>query len=101
MFYFVAKRCLTKLIELKGCSIFLKIIFQAWLSILVCFFLFSTFGGFRETARNLGLGENVTFKLARLEKTRGQSNCFAINTDFQADLEMKSIRDGTDTLQSK
>ena len=49
----------------------------------------------------MGLGENVTFKLARLEKTRGQSNCFAINTDFQADLEMKSIRDGTDTLQSK
>ena len=43
----------------------------------------------------------MTLKLARLEKTRGQSNCFAINTDFQADLEMKSIRDGTDTLQSK
>ncbi len=63
----------------------------------------SNFGGLRDTAKKIGLGEHLEIKLARLDKSdaaRG-TQCFAINTDLQAELEMPSIRSGTDMLQGK
>ncbi|KAL9966337.1 hypothetical protein ACROYT_G024391 [Oculina patagonica] len=61
----------------------------------------TNFGGLRDTAKKIGLGEHLEIKLARLDKSdaaRG-TQCFAINTDLQAELEMPSIRSGTDMLQ--
>ncbi len=54
----------------------------------------------REVGKQIGLGENVELKLARLDKSYANgTQCFAINTDLQVELEMPSIRNGCDMLQ--
>ena len=69
------------------------------------FFYFkrSNFGGLRETAKRIGLGNNIDIKLSSLDKADAAkgTQCFAINTDLQAELEMPSIRKGSDMLQGK
>ena len=63
---------------------------------------FSQFGGIRDVAKNIGLGNQITVKVARLDKSdRKSAQCFAINTDGQFTLELPSIRAGTDMLQCK
>ena len=63
---------------------------------------FSQFGGIRNVAKNIGLGNQITLKVARLDKSDSKSaQCFAINTDGQVTLELPSIRAGTDMLQCK
>lgn len=63
---------------------------------------FSQFGGIRNVAKNIGLGNQITVKVARLDKSDSKSaQCFAINTDGQVTLELPSIRAGTDMLQCK
>lgn len=63
---------------------------------------FSQFGGIRDVAKNIGLGNQITVKVARLDKSdRKSAQCFAINTDGQVTLELPSIRAGTDMLQCK
>ena len=63
---------------------------------------FSQFGGIRDVARNIGLGNQITVKVARLDKSDSKSaQCFAINTNGQVTLELPSIRAGTDMLQCK
>ena len=63
---------------------------------------FSNFGGWRTVAKQLGLGESIEVKLARIDKSdASRCQCFAINTDLQVELEMPSIRNGSDTLQGK
>ena len=53
-------------------------------------------------AKQLGLGESIEVKLARIDKSdASRCQCFAINTDLQVELEMPSIRNGSDTLQGK
>ncbi|CAH3140297.1 unnamed protein product [Porites evermanni] len=60
----------------------------------------SQFGGIRDVAKNIGLGNQITIKLARLDKSDSKgAQCFAINTDGQVTLELPSIRAGTDMLQ--
>ncbi|XP_068734941.1 uncharacterized protein [Montipora capricornis] len=60
----------------------------------------SQFGGVRDVAKNIGLGSQITVKLARLDKSDSRgAQCFAINTDDQVALELPSIRTGTDMLQ--
>lgn len=63
----------------------------------------SRFGGVHDVAKSIGLGSNITVKLARLDKSdpRKGPQCFAINTDAQVLLELPSIRTGADTLQRK
>lgn len=62
----------------------------------------SHFGGVRDVAKNIGLGSQITVKLARLDKSDSRgAQCFAINTDDQVALELPSIRTGTDMLQRK
>ena len=56
----------------------------------------------REVGKKIGLGEHVELKLARLDKSDAKgTQCFAINTDLQVQLEMPiaSIRNGCDMLQ--
>ena len=63
---------------------------------------FSQFGGIRDVAKNIGLGNQITVKVARLDKSDSKSaQSFAINTDGQVTLELPSIRAGTDMLQCK
>lgn len=63
---------------------------------------FSQFGGIRDVAKNIGLGNQITVKVARLDKSDSKSaQCFAINTDGQVTLELPSIRAGTNMLQCK
>lgn len=63
---------------------------------------FSQFGGIHDVAKNIGLGNQITVKVARLDKSDSKSaQCFAINTDGQVTLELPSIRAGTDMLQCK
>jgi len=65
-------------------------------------YLYSNFGGVREVAKKIGLGENEDDKLARLDETDVKgTQCFSINTDLQVDLEMPSIRNDCDMLQGK
>lgn len=53
-------------------------------------------------AKNIGLGSQITVKLARLDKSDSRgAQCFAINTDDQVGLELPSIGMGTDMLQRK
>ena len=63
---------------------------------------FSQFGGIRDVAKHIGLGNQITIKLARLDESDSKgAHCFAINTDGQVTLELPSIRAGTDMLQCK
>lgn len=57
------------------------------------------FAGFKEVAKEPGLGDNITLKLKRESKIAGKSTCFAIDTDKQLRLELPSILTGNDTLQ--
>ena len=67
-----------------------------------CFsFYCSNFGGVRDVAKKIGLGDHVEIKLSRLDKAdvaKGTQS-YAINTDLQAELEMPSVRSGRDMLQ--
>ena len=52
--------------------------------------------------KNIGLGNQITIKLARLDKSDSKgAQCLAIRTDGQVTLELPSIRAGTDILQCK
>ena len=56
----------------------------------------------RDAAKNIGLGENLEIKLARLDKTDNKgTQCYLINTNLQVQLEMPSIRNDSDMLQGK
>lgn len=60
----------------------------------------SQFGGVRDIAKKIGLGDYVEIKLARIDKDSANgTQCYAINTDLHADLEMVTIRSGKDVLQ--
>ena len=67
------------------------------------YFKHSNFGGLRETVKQNGLGDNIDIELSRLDKTNETkgTQCFAINKDLQAELEMPSIHNGSDMLQGK
>ena len=50
----------------------------------------------------MGLGSQITVKLARLDKSDSRgTQCFAINTDDQVGLELPSIMTGTEMLLCK
>ena len=56
----------------------------------------------KDAAKNIGLGEHLEIKLARLDKTDNKgTQCYSINTDLQVQLEMPSIRNGSDMPQGK
>ena len=66
------------------------------------FIFFTQFGGIRDVAKNIGLGNQITLKLARLDKRDSKgAQCVAINTDGQVNIELPSIRAGTGMLQCK
>lgn len=67
-----------------------------------CYFFDSKLVAVRDVARNIGLGSQITVKLARLDKSDSRgAQCFAISTDDQVGLELPSIRTATDMLQRK
>ena len=56
----------------------------------------------RDVARNIGLGSQITVKLARLDKSDNRGAHYsAINTDDQVSLVLPYIRKGTNMLQRK
>ena len=98
--YFLSVRCLAIQFYNFEWHGICQIWFKSWLYI--SFRFYSGYGGIKDVAKKAGLCSNVDIKMARMSKPpSGPPECFAINTDVQAKLEMQSIITGTDSSQRK
>lgn len=57
--------------------------------------------GIQGQARERGLGENVTIKLARMEKVPGECKVYSINTQMQWESEKGCLINGKGSLQGE
>ena len=63
------------------------------------FSIVSSYGGLKERAKMLGLGDNLDIRFLRKEMTAQGPRIYAINTDLQLQLEFGYIKEGRDVLE--
>ena len=65
----------------------------------ICLCYCSFFGGIYDTAKKLGLGEQLDVRLSRKELTTNRPRLYVMHTNDLLDLEMETILQGRDTLE--
>ena len=65
----------------------------------ICSCYCSSFGGIYDTAKKLGLGEQLDVRLSRKELTANRPRLYVMHTNDLLDLEMETILQGRDTLE--
>ena len=66
---------------------------------IICSCYCSSFGGIYDTAKKLGLGEQLDVRLSRKELTANGPRLYRLHTNNLLDLEMETILQGRDTLE--
>ena len=66
----------------------------------ICSCYCSSFGGIYDTAKKLGLGEQLGVRLSRKELTASGPCLYGMHTNDLLDLEMETILLGRDTLEN-
>ena len=65
----------------------------------ICSCYCSSFCGIYDTAKKLGLGEQLDVRLSRKELTANRLRLYRMHTNDLLDLEMETILQGRDTLE--
>ena len=65
----------------------------------ICSSYCSSFDDIYDTAKKLGLGEQLDVLLSRKELTANESRLYGMHTNSLLDLEMETILQGRDTLE--